>query len=109
MTDKTIGRTTNDSDGALVNAGVIVNATTSTVIAAANPNRITFHVNNNAAVRACWVKLQAASVDNDLKGIFLAQSNKGNSRWEMPTDNIYTGEISAMADSGTETIYVTEY
>ncbi len=32
-----------------------------------------------------------------------------NGFYEMPTDNIYTGEVSAIADSGNTTIYITEY
>lgn len=29
--------------------------------------------------------------------------------WEMPIDNIYTGEISAIMGSGTHTVHVIEY
>ena len=99
----------NTNDTATVGNGVTLNATTSTVIATANPNRIYFYVDNNFSDKACFIKLQAASVDNDKKGIFLNEKEKGDTRWEMPPDNIYTGEISAIADSGSPTVFVTEY
>jgi len=51
------------------------------------------------------LKLQAASVDNNAKGIFIGR----DSYWEMPADNIYTGEISAIAVSGTPSVNVTSY
>jgi len=104
-----IGRNTNRNDTASVPAGIILNATTSTVIAAANADRMFFHVDNNFSDKAVWIKLQAASVDNDDKGIFLNEKEKGVTKWEMPPDNIYTGEISAIADDGNPTVYVTEY
>ena len=106
---KMIGRNQNKNDEASVNEGVALDATTSVVIAAANPDRIAFHVNNNSAVSGAWVKLQAASIDNDKKGIFLEKSVLGINQWDMPTDNIYTGEISAIAENGTPSVFVTEY
>ena len=103
------GRNANVNDTATVADGITLNATTSTVIAAANADRIFFHVDNNFSDKAVWIKLQAASVDNDDKGIFLNEKEKGVTHWEMPPDNIYTGEISAIADDGNPTVYVTEY
>ena len=105
----TIGRNININDTATVADGITLNATTSTVIAVANADRIFFHVDNNFSDKAVWIKLQAAGVDNDDKGIFLNEKEKGATKWEMPPDNIYTGEISAIADDGNPTIYVTEY
>ena len=104
-----IGRNTNVSDTATVASGIVLNATTSTIIAAANPKRIFLHVDNNFSDKAVWIKLQAASVDDDDKGIFLNEKEKGITHWTMPPDNIYTGEISAIADDGSPTVYVTEY
>ncbi len=102
-----IESTRNTNEAATVSTGIALNATTSTVIAAANPNRIFFSANNNDSVQAAWLKLQAASADDDKKGIFLPK--KGGLPWDMPTDNIYTGEISAVADAGTPVVYFTEY
>ena len=104
-----IGGNTNTNDTAVVADGITLNATTSTIIAAANTDRIFFHVDNNFSDKAVWIKLQAASVDNDDKGIFLNEKEKGVTKWEMPPDNIYTGEISAIADEGAPVVYVTEY
>lgn len=105
----TIGRNRNTNEAANVNAGIVVNAVTSTKILDANPNRVALHINNNAGIRPCWIKLQDTDTDDIKKGIFLAASNKGISQWDMSPDNIYTGEICAMSDSGTEIIYATEY
>lgn len=103
------GRNKNTNNIAVVSAGISLNSATSTVILAANPNRMSFDVNNNFSNQAAWIKLQAATTDNDKKGIFLNKKNAGVSSWQMVPDNIYTGEISAIADSGSPTIYVTEY
>ncbi len=104
-----IDRNRNTNDAATVAMPITVNATTSTTIAVANDERIYVEINNNSATKEIWIKLQAASVDNDKKGIFLNKKGSPPASWEMPTDNIYSGEISAMADSGTSTVYITEY
>ena len=105
------GRNTNTNDVATIPAGIVLNATTTVIIAAANPDRISFFVDNNSSVKQVWVKLQPASTDNDKKGIFLSARNDlgGSTQWSMDTDNIYTGEISAIADSGNPIVYITEY
>lgn len=103
-----IGRNVNCKDTATITS-VTLNATTSTTILAANDKRIAFHVNNDDSSVTVWIKLQAASVDNDKKGIFLNKKALVNSQWEMTPDNIYVGEISAIADTGTPTVYITEY
>ncbi len=103
------GRSKNTNDTAVVVAGITLNSSTTVVIAAANPDRLFFHVHSNFPEKACWIKLQAASVDNVQKGIFLNEKEKGETSWEMPPDNVYTGEISAIADDGAPMVYVTEY
>jgi len=104
------GRNQNLNDQAEVGGGIELNSTTSIVIAAANPERTVFHVNNNDSLRSCWIKLQPAAADDDKKGIYLSGSTRdGAKSWDMPSDNIYTGEISAIAEQGTPTVYVTEY
>lgn len=109
MANAKIGRNTNTNSTANVLAGIVLNATTSTTVLAANPNRIAFHINNDDATAGCWIKLQAASVDNDKKGIFLGKKAEPDGRWDMSPDNIYTGEVSAIAVSGTPSVYITEY
>ena len=104
----------NTHDEATLSDAITVGGT-SVVIAEANPNRLFFHVHNFDGNEAIWIKLQAASVDNDKKGIFIEkngaeeESAAARSFWEMATDNVYTGEISAIAVSGTPTVYITEY
>jgi len=103
------GRTFNTNDEATVTA-IVLNDTTSTMISSANVNRVFFHVNNGVEPdKACWIKLHAASVDNLKHGITIHEGQKGTGHWEMPADNIYTGEISAIADATPCTVYVTEY
>lgn len=109
MADAMIGRNVNTNGTATVNAGVALNATTSTTILAANPNRIAIQINNNSSTQAAWIKLQTAATDNVKKGIFLHKKGDPHGEWNMVPDNVYTGEISAIADSGTPTVYVTEY
>lgn len=106
-----IGRNRNSNDVADVKVGVELNSTTTTIIAAANPDRISFMVDNNSNIKEAWIKLQPASTDDDKKGIFLARrvDASGETKWRMDPDNIYTGEISAIADSGSPLVYVTEY
>jgi len=101
---KTIGRNTNTTDVATLSSAIALNSTTSVKVADALPDRINFTI-SNPENKDVWLKFQAASVDNDKKGIFVPK----NAFYEMPTDNIYTGEISAIAVSGTPSVYVTEY
>lgn len=99
------GRNINSNDSATMSGAITVSVTTSTVIAVANVDRIFFCVNNNDAVRGMWLKLQAASVDNDAKGIWLPPGGA----WMMPSDNIYTGEVCGLADVVAIDAYYTEY
>lgn len=101
---KTIGRNTNINDTVTLSSAIALNATTSTKIADVLEDRINFTVSNNSS-QDVWLKLQAASVDNDKKGIFLFK----RTIYEMPADNIYVGEISAIAENGTPNVYVSEF
>ena len=93
-----------------------LNSTTATKIADANTDRRFFHatINGSSSEVSVFIKLQAASVDNSKEGIWIGREldedgSYGNICWEMPRDAIYTGEISAIAVSGSPDIYVTEY
>lgn len=101
---KRIQRFQNFNDTATISSGITLNITTSATVQALNTGRTFFRI-DNPSNKNIWLKLQAASVDNDAKGIFVA---KGDS-WEMPMDNIYTGEISALADVDAPVVYTTEY
>lgn len=104
-----LGRNINKADIATVSDAIAVNTSTSVKVADANPDRIFLHINNDANDLAFWIKLQPASIDNDKKGIFADKEAKGRFDWEMPSDNIYTGEISVVSDASNQNIYVTEY
>lgn len=99
-----IGRNVNKND--VVNKNTItLNSSTSTKILDANERRITVLAINQGPQRI-WLKFQPASVDN-LKDDD-PWLDKGDV-FEMIPDNIYTGEISAIADSGTPSITIEEY
>lgn len=97
-------RTRNTNDTATLSGAIALNNTTSATIAPANTNRMFFHF-SNPGNKDVWLKLQAASVDNDKKGIWVP---KGKS-WEMSPDEKYPGEISAITNVGTTSVYYTEY
>lgn len=100
-----IQRTRNTNDAATLSDAITLNTATSVKIADANTGRIFFCVNNNNEANGVWIKLQAASADDDQKGIFIG----ARSSWVMPVDNIYIGEISAIADMDSPDVFVTEY
>jgi hypothetical protein len=100
-----IGRTRNNNDTATLSGTITVSGVTSTTVQAVNVDRLVFAI-SNVGVQDMWLKLQAASVDNDKKGIMVPKGGY----WEMPPDNIYTGEISAISDSvASTTANTTEY
>lgn len=93
-----------------ISDAITLNDSTSTKIAdvriksTGRPDRIFFAV-SNPSNKEVWLKLQPTATDDDKKGIHMPPQ----SYWEMPTDNIYKGEISAIAKSGSPDVYVTEY
>jgi len=97
-------RNFNQKSSATLSSGITV-STTSVIAKVANTDRryLTISVETNDV----FIKLQTAATDNDSKGITLGNGQT----WEMPTDAIYTGEVSAIKDGvGPDaTIYVTEY
>ncbi len=106
---KNVGRNINISDTATLSSAITLNSTTSVKISdsvdiSIAPARTVFTVSNPSS-KQIWIKFEAASVDNDKKGIAVYPRTV----YEMPIDDVYTGEISAIADSGTPDIYVTQY
>jgi len=71
---------------------VTLNASTSTTVFADNEARtiVIFTSDGNQDI---WIKEQAASVDNLKEGILISAGE----RWTTPVDNVYVGEISAIA------------
>ena len=86
------------------NSSVALNATTFTQLAAGNPNRLFFSVANDTSVNV-WVNLCTAADGVDNTGIWLP----AGSIWQMSPDGVYTGEISAIAASGTPSVKVCYY
>jgi len=93
----------NTNTTATISSAINTSAATSTTLIAANLSRIYLAV--FAQDKDIWLKFQAASVDDDKKGIFLTKGTI----FELPMDNIYTGEVSAIANVSTANVYVTEY
>ena len=81
-----------------------LDSTTALKIKDASTTFIHCSISNDNTV-GVWLKLQAATVDNVKTGIFIDRGDY----WEMPEGALYTGEISAIAESGTPTINVTVY
>lgn len=52
-----------------------------------------------------WVRLYDKSVGDAKTGIYIAPGG----RWAMPSDDIYTGAISAVPHDGTVDVHHTEY
>lgn len=93
------------NDNSLLSIGIVLNVNTSTKLADANPNRTMLIISNVSSTDYAAIKYQAASVDDDLKGIIL----KPKEVHYMNAMAVYTGEVCAIADTGTPTVYVTEY
>lgn len=99
----------NITDVAALSSGIDLNDSTSVVVAVANPDRLFFRLDVNGDNQSVWLKLQSASIDNDKKGIYLRRQAGNNAFWEMPSNSIYTGEICAIAVSGSPDVHITEY
>lgn len=101
-----VGNNRSTNDTAFLSEAIAVDDVTTTTLRAATTNeneRIYFSI--TVLGRSIWLKFQAASVDDDKIGIFVPRDGY----YEMPINNIYTGEISAICDNGTANVYVTEY
>lgn len=100
-----IERTMNTAASVTLFDAISVNSSTSTtILAAVVPPTIRMGVTITVEVQDVWIKEQAASIDDDKKGFRLLRGQTAT----LPGDNVYTGEISAIAVVGTATITVTE-
>lgn len=97
-------RNFNQKSATTLSSGITV-STTSVTAQAANTDRRYLAI--SATGNDVFVKLQAASDDDDSKGEMLPDGET----WRMPTEAIYTGEVSCIKDGvGPDaTIFVTEY
>lgn len=106
-----IGRNRNTNDIATRDT-VTLNETTATTIAPANPDRIFFSARLElGSTKGCWIRLQPASEDATGKhDIFITRSPQASLPFIMEVDNVYTGEISAILESGSNAdIMILEY
>ena len=92
-------RNTSDS---ITLSTISLNSSTKTKLVDANVNRLSFTASNNSN-KDIWLIRQAAAGSATEDIIMPAKSF-----YEMPTDPIYTGEISAIALNGTPDITVGE-
>lgn len=103
-----IGRNVNTNDEASVGSVTTISGANASVASAVNSSRIYFGI--WVQRRDAWLRFQPASDDpSERKGIKILRNNY----YELPTDNIYTGEISILADgaapSQSAEISITEY
>jgi len=97
-----------NSATATIPTAFTLNDSTSVKIADVDSGRKYIHICNNDTQKDVWIKLQAASIDSLKKGILLEA--KGNTGSHFTLDaSIYRGEISAIAESGTPVVNVTEF
>lgn len=101
-----VGSNINSSDTAVLSSGIALNATTSTTILAAGDDREIRIILTNDGSKDAFIKLQAASVDNDKKG-FILYKNTTTDLSDALTN--FTGEISGITDTGSTTIFVTSF
>ncbi len=98
-----IGRTKNVNDTPILSNKISVGKATSTKLLDANVTRS--YVAITVLKKDIWLKLQAAGVDDDKKGILI----QAGQTYETSVDNIATCEISAIALSGIADVYTTEF
>jgi hypothetical protein len=110
-----IGRNVNSNDTANVKV-IEVNSVTATTIAIENADRMSFNacLSPNLIDLNIIIRYYPAAQDNILRGDVLTRVTAGNNNLfrpthNMDTDNIYTGEISAISVNGTHDLYITEY
>jgi hypothetical protein len=110
-----VGRNVNSNDTADVKV-IEINSVTATTISIPNDKRISFSacLSPNLIDLNIIIRYYPASQDNILRGDVLTRVTAGNNNLfrpvhSMDTDNIYTGEISAISVNGTHDLYITEY
>ena len=105
---KNIGKNTNTTDLSTMPSPISIGSSVSVMLlpAQAPTDQAWIEVNvTPTGTKALWIKLQAASVDNDKKGIRVAAGETKT----VVKDGSYTGEICAIYDSGPAKDVVLEY
>lgn len=109
MTNKTIGQPAAHTDGSfLISSGISVGSITSTKILDAEviaegqqPTRMLIAI--SVTSQDIFLKLQPAIIDDDKKGIIIPKGATAT----FEVENMYFGEMSAIAGVGTATVFVT--
>lgn len=98
-----LGKRRNTNDSPIVATGVVLNSNTSTDIVTLT-DRHSMLIMTNSGNQDAWIKLQSASVDNDVKGFVVF---KGTTT-ELVLENVaYPGDVSGITGMGSTTINVT--
>lgn len=111
---KKVGNNRNFQDTS-VTTTVTVNSLTATVLAPANPDRLWVRISLDSGTlnQEVFVREYPAATDNNKAGELLIREISSNHSLFKPcyytfADNVYTGEISGIADAGTFNVHVTE-
>lgn len=111
-------RTINTNNEANVPLLITANATTAVTVIGINLERTFFEIDILPKMTdvCVFIRLYEAAQDDIMRGAWIGRFTFGNStffreHWRMPTDNIYTGEISVILLAGdpNEDVYITEY
>lgn len=86
-----------------------VNASEAVVLSPANPKRKFLFIDNGNGNRDIWIRLQPADISNDKIGMLLKKGTRRPNTFRLEGINIYTGEVSAISQSGSGSLMVTEY
>ena len=110
-----IGANRNTTDTATVTT-VTVGDTNAVTLLASNPVRLDWraNLNGNGGNETVYIREYPAATDNIKQGRVLVKyldedGSYFNLSEKMEPSAVYTGEISAISESGNVTVYVTEY
>ena len=113
MTSK-VGSNRNFQD-TTVTTTVGINSVTATTLLAPNPDRLWVRISMDSGItnEQAFVREYPAATDNLKKGEILMRDISSNHSLFKPcyytfTDNVYTGEISAIAVTGSFNLHITE-
>lgn len=109
------GRNINQNNESVVTT-VEINSTTATTLVLPNDKRIALSISLDSGTDniQAFIRLFPASDNNDKKGDLLTRRTFGNeslfeSMWRMMADNVFTGEVSAIAVGSSFNLHITEY
>lgn len=105
-----------NTDSVATTTTVEINDATATTLVASRPTRIylAISMNGGSAEELVFLRFYAAATDNIKKGIILKRKVIGatsvnDTLFIMDSNSMYTGEISAISESGTFDVHITEF